>query len=143
VEDTTTLPAKPLPTIDEQNAPFWEAAKQGRLAMQQCQQCGHIRFPIQPLCPVCISPDFAWTDLSGRGTVFSKIVYQRAFHPAYRGDVPYNLVIIQLEEGPRMFSNVHENPDSTVGVGDFVEVVFDQATDDIFIPRFRASTTAP
>lgn len=135
-ETTETPPAKPLPTIDDENRPFWAGTAQGVLRMQKCAACGHIRFPIQALCPVCISPDFAWTDLSGRGTIFAKIVYQRAFHPSYRADVPYNLVIVQLDEGPRMFSNVHEATTPSV-VGDRVEAVFDQAADEVFIPRFR------
>jgi uncharacterized OB-fold protein len=133
--------AKPLPTITEENKPFWDAAREGRLSMQQCSSCGHIRFPIQDLCPVCISPDFAWAQLSGNGEVFAKIVYHRAFHPAYRGDVPYNLVMVQLDEGPRMFSNVVGTPNDEFAVGDLLEVVFDQVTDEVTIPRFRLRTT--
>jgi uncharacterized OB-fold protein len=135
-----SIPEKPLPTIDAENEPFWVGTAQGVLRMQKCDSCGHIRFPIQALCPVCISPAFHWSDLSGRGTIFAKIVYHQAFHPSYRADVPYNLVIVQLDEGPRMFSNVLEAASPSV-IGDRVEVVFDQASDAIFIPRFRPATS--
>ncbi|WP_328582026.1 Zn-ribbon domain-containing OB-fold protein [Streptomyces sp. NBC_00370] len=131
------LPPKPLPTVDEHNEPFWTGAAHGTLRMQRCLDCGHIRFPIQPLCPRCISGRLEWTDLSGRGEVFSKAVYRRAFHPAYRADVPYNLVIVQLAEGPRMFSNVVGEGHETAAVGDPLQVVFDRVADGIHIPRFR------
>jgi uncharacterized OB-fold protein len=138
VDDSTTPePAKPLPVIDAGNEPFWTAAGQGLLRMQRCEDCGHIRFPIQPLCPRCISPGLTWTDLSGRGQVFSKVVYHRAFHPAYRQDTPYNLVIVQLDEGPRMFSNVVGEANDPIAVGDPLEVVFDRVAEGISIPRFR------
>jgi uncharacterized protein len=139
-ETADAPPAKPLPTIDAENEPFWTGTAEGVLRMQKCLACGHIRFPIQALCPVCISPGFEWQPLSGRGTIFSKIVYRRAFHPSYRDDVPYNLVIVQLDEGPRMFSNVHEGDTPSV-IGDRVEAVFDQASEDVFIPRFRPLPT--
>jgi uncharacterized protein len=130
-------PEPPLPTITEENAPFWAGAVEGVLRMQQCGQCAHIRYPIQALCPVCLSAEFAWTDLSGHGTVFSKVVYRQAFHPAYRPRVPYNLAIVQLDEGPRMFSNLREEPDQPLAVGDRVDAVFDRVNDQIYLPRFR------
>jgi uncharacterized OB-fold protein len=130
-------PAKMLPTIDDANRPFWTAAHEGRLVMQQCAACGHIRNPIQPLCPVCISPEFTWTELSGRGEVFAKAVYQRAFNPAWAGDIPYNLVLVQLDEGPRMYSNVIGTPNDEIRVGDRLRVVFEPANDEISIPRFH------
>jgi uncharacterized protein len=132
-----TPPAKPLPTIDDENRPFWDGANQGILQMQHCDVCGHIRFPIQPLCPRCLGSTFTWRRLSGRGEVYSKIVYHRAFSPAFSVDVPYNLVMVQLEEGPRMFSNVVGTANDAFGVGDLLEVVFDRVSDDVCIPRFR------
>jgi hypothetical protein len=131
------LPDKPLPTIDAGNEPFWTAAEQGRLSVQRCLDCGHLRFPVQSLCPRCLSSRLEWTELSGRGEVFASIVYHRAFHPAYRGDTPYNLVIVQLDEGPRMFSNVVGEDAGAVAVGDRLDVVFDQVADHIHVPRFR------
>ncbi len=130
-------PAKMLPTIDDANRPFWTAAHEGRLVMQQCAACGHIRNPIQALCPVCISPDFGWAELSGRGEVFAKVVYQRAFNPAWAADIPYNLVLVQLDEGPRMYSNVIGTPNDEIRVGDRLRVAFEPANDEISIPRFR------
>jgi uncharacterized protein len=133
-------PIPPLPEITDENRPFWAAAAAGQLRMQECLVCGHIRFPIQPLCPRCISGEFAWTTLSGRGEVFATVVYHRAFHPAYAARVPYNLVLVQLAEGPRMYSNVVGTPGAQVSVGDQLEVVFDPVSDEVHIPRFRRVT---
>ena len=129
--------AKPLPTFTDRNRPFWEGARQGELRMQRCQDCGHIRFPISPVCTQCLSDKTEWARLSGRGEVFAKLVYHRAYNPAFKDDVPYNVVMVQLEEGPRMFSNVVGTPNDQIKVGDPLEAVFDPVTDEVTIPRFR------
>jgi uncharacterized OB-fold protein len=126
-------PAKPLPTITDENRPFWAGCAAGELRVQECG-CGHLRYPIQPLCPRCLSGEFSWRALSGRGEVFALAVYHRAFHPAYAGDVPYNVAIVALAEGPRMYSNV-VGPDVRVGLP--VTVEFDQVAEDVWLPRFR------
>lgn len=131
---TYTPPAKPLPTITDENRPFWDACAASELRMQRCSACGHLRYPIQPLCPRCIGREFTWDRLSGRGEVFAIAVYHRAFHPAYASDVPYNVALVRLAEGPRMYSNVLGDG---VRVGDAVTVVFDEVADGIVLPRFR------
>lgn len=136
-EQATKTYTGPLPNINDHNRPFWEAAKQNELRMQRCTACGHIRFPVNPVCTVCLSPDSEWAKLSGRGEVFAKLVYHRAFNPAFADTIPYNVVMVQLEEGPRMFSNVVGTPDDQFKVGDPLEVVFDAVTEDVTIPRFR------
>ena len=129
--------AKPLPTIDDGNRPFWQAAQQGKLMLQQCGECGHIRYPINHVCPRCLSDRVDWVALSGRGTVYSSIVFHQVYHQAFALDVPYNVSLIQLEEGPRMFSNVVGMPPSDVKVGDAVTVTFDPVTHEVSIPRFK------
>jgi uncharacterized OB-fold protein len=126
-----------LPEITDENRPFWDGCLAGELRMQQCRVDGHIRYPIQPLCPRCLSPDFEWRTLSGRGEVFARIVYHRAFHPAYAADVPYNLVLVQLDEGPRMYSNVVGSAGDDIHVGDALTVVFDPVSEGVCIPHFR------
>ncbi len=128
---------KPLPELGPDNRPFWEAARREELSMQQCGQCNHIRYPINAICPRCLSEETAWVVLSGRGTVHSSIVFHQVYNQAFAPDVPYNVSLIQLDEGPRMFSNVLGVAPGEVRVGDRVEVVFDHVTDDIAIPRFR------
>ncbi|HEY3872092.1 MAG TPA: OB-fold domain-containing protein [Actinocrinis sp.] len=127
-------PARPLPTVTDENREFWDGCAAGELRMQRCSSCSHVRYPIQPLCPTCLSHDFAWQALSGRGEVFAIAVYHRAFHPAFAADVPYNVALIQLAEGARMFSNVLGEG---VRVGDAVTVVFDEVADGVALPRFH------
>jgi uncharacterized OB-fold protein len=128
--------AKPLPTLSDDNRPFWQATKKNELRMQQCLNCQHIRYPINHVCPKCLSEKAEWKQLSGRGEVFSYIVFHQIYHPGFAKDVPYNVAMIQLEEGPRMISNVVGVPVDQVKVGDKVEAVFDPVTEDITVPRF-------
>jgi len=129
--------AKPTPSIDELNRPFWEGCRKGELLLQKCVACGHVRYPIAAYCPQCLSEEARWTPMSGRGVVFSSIVFHQVYHPAFKNDVPYNVSLIQLEEGPRMFSNVVGVSPQSVKVGEPVEVLFDRVTEDLAIPRFR------
>jgi uncharacterized OB-fold protein len=136
------LYAKPLPKLNDENRPFWEGARQGHLRMQRCGECGHIRFPISHVCPDCLSYQFAWTDLSGRGTVFAYIVYHQLYNKAFAADIPYNVALVQLDEGPRMYSNVVGCSNDAVKIGDRLEVVFDPVTPEITIPKFRLAESA-
>ena len=128
---------KPLPTITDENRGFWEGCKAGKLQMQQCGACGHIRYPISHVCPDCLAYEFDWIPLSGRGEVFSYVVFHQLYNKAFADDIPYNVALIQLEEGPRMYSNVVGADNDAVKIGDKVEVVFDAVTPEVTIPRFR------
>lgn len=128
---------KPLPELTAVNRPFWDACRQGRLSMQRCRACGHIRYPISAVCPECLSEQTEWINLSGKGEVLSRMVFHQVYHKAFAGDVPYNVVLVQLDEGPRMFSNVVGVPNDAVRVGMRVAVTFDPVTPDVTIPRFE------
>lgn len=128
---------KPLPVLDDLNRSFWEATRRGVLSLQTCQACGHVRYPISHVCPRCLSERFDWKPVSGRGTVHSSVVFHQVYHPAFAAEVPYNVSLIQLDEGVRMFSNITGVAPSEVKVGAAVEVTFDSVTPDVTIPRFR------
>lgn len=128
---------KPLPTIDDSNRPFWEAARSGRIELQHCGDCGHVRYPVAHVCPRCLGEASEWRAVSGLGTVFSTIVFHQVYHPGFAGDVPYNVSLVQLDEGPRMFSNVVGVPPSSVKVGDRVRARFDAVTAEVTLPRFE------
>ncbi|MEE8421814.1 MAG: Zn-ribbon domain-containing OB-fold protein [Dehalococcoidia bacterium] len=132
---------KPLPRIDEQTDPdsraFWEAAGEHRLVMQRCSQCGHIRWPIGPVCTQCLAEQFEWQTLSGRGELHSWVNFYQPFHPEWAKEAPYNVSLVKLEEGPIFLSNVVECDDSELAVGAALELVWEDATDEISIPKFR------
>lgn len=128
---------KPLPGITEDGAPFWAGTRQGELRVQRCGACGHLRFPPSILCPKCLSEDTTWVALSGRGSIYSFIIVHRPQHPGFFGDAPYNVAIVELEEGVRLHSNVVECDDAELRIGLPLEVVFHKVDDEVTLPKFR------
>ncbi len=128
---------KPLPIITDDNRQYWEYCQQHELRMQKCNDCGYIRFPPGILCPQCHSMDAEWVKLSGKGKIYSFVVYRRAFHPAYEDDIPYAVAIIQLSEGPRMESNITGTRVEDLSIDIPVEVYFDDVTDEVSLPKFK------
>ena len=128
---------RPRPVIDDLNRPFWDAVAEGRLELQRCSACNRLRYPVSLICPRCLSEVWTWEAISGRGTVYSYIVVHQVYHPAFATEVPYNVVLVQLDEGPRMFSNVVEKDGRRAKVGDAVQVVFERIDADFVIPRFE------
>jgi len=129
---------KPLPIINDDNRQYWGYCKQHELRMQQCNNCGYIRFPPGILCPRCHSMDASWVKLSGRGKIYSFVVYRVSYHPSYADDIPYTVAVIQLAEGPRMESNITGIKVEDLKVDTPVEVCFDDVTDEVSLPKFKA-----
>jgi uncharacterized OB-fold protein len=132
---------KPLPTITDETAPFWAGLNQGELRFQRCCGCGKRRYPISQVCPRCLSADFAWEPVSGRGRVFSFAVFHRAYHPSFAADVPYNVALIRLAEEIFMFSNVVGIANEDIICDMPVMVDFERVTETITLPRFRPVRT--
>jgi uncharacterized protein len=125
-----------LPSSDESSQPFWDAAKEGRLLAKRCLTCGEVHFYPRPFCPVCWSTDVEWFEVSGRGTLYTySVVYQNDL-PPFAKRVPYVAAIVDLEEGPRMMTNVVDCPIDELSVGMALEVKFERATDDFTFPVF-------
>jgi len=129
--------AKPLPRITGENRPFWEAARRHELRLQRCGACGRFRYPPAPVCPQCLSEDAEWAPVSGRGKVSTFVVMHKVYFPSFAGDAPYNVVQVELDEGPRLTANLVGVPNAEIAVGMPVEVVFDDVTPDVTLPRFR------
>jgi uncharacterized OB-fold protein len=128
---------KPLPRPSEDSAPFWDAAFRGELRLQRCADCGHVRFPPALLCARCLSDRAEWVRVSGRGVVYSWIVVHQSQHPAFNADVPYTVAIIELEEGPRLHTNLVECSLDRIHIGMPVEAVFEKVSDDTALVKFR------
>ena len=125
---------KPLPLPTEDSEGYWEAANAGKLVVSVCG-CGHRFLPPAALCPKCWSDEVSFAEVSGRGTVFSFIVVHRPQHPAFFADAPYNVAIITLDEGPMMHARIVESDEIEVGMK--VEVAFEKADDDVYLPVFK------
>lgn len=83
-----------------------DALAAGRLTFQRCAACQNAWLPPRDACPRCLSPEWAWEDASGSGRLVSWVVYHRAYHPAFADRVPYNVALVELDEGPRLITNV-------------------------------------
>ena len=130
---------KPLPRITDEDRPFWSAAKRHELVLPRCNACGYVWFPPYESCPTCLSPDRNFVRASGRGTVWASIEMSKPYIPSFAGELPYNVVLIQLEEGPKMYSNIVGASYDRIRIGAEVEVVFEDVTEEITIPKFRLS----
>jgi uncharacterized OB-fold protein len=126
-----------LPQPDEASRPYFEGLRRHDLTIMRCLACGAHRFPARPRCDQCWSTEFEWVRASGQGTVYSFAVMHRVYHPAFKGEAPYNLAVIELEEGPRMLANVVDCPNDRIRVGMPVEAVFDDVSDEATLVRFR------
>jgi hypothetical protein len=128
---------KPLPAITEDGAPYWEGCRRAELRAQRCTACGHLRWPPSVLCPRCLAAGGEWVRLSGRGAIYSFIIVHRPQHPAFLEDAPYNVAIVELEEGLRTHTNVVECANEELRVGLAVEVVFQRVNDEVTLPKVR------
>jgi hypothetical protein len=131
------VPARPVPAVTPEMAPFWEAARRHELTAQQCLDCRAFRFPAREVCSRCLSRRAEWRRVSGRGRIFSVAVMHQANHPWFAARVPYPVVVVELEEGARMISTVAGVEAQAVGIGMPVTVDFDDVTPDISLPVFR------
>ena len=127
----------PLPVPDEATAPFWDYCRAGELRIQRCVQCGVFRHPPQPMCRDCGSMEQEWAAVSGRGAVFSYIVTHQPIHPALVDLVPHAVVLVELEEGVRLTSNVVDCAPDEIEIGMPVAVTFEQVNEQITLPKFR------
>jgi uncharacterized OB-fold protein len=121
---------------------FWAAAAELRLVVQRCDSCGTLRHYPQELCARCLSADWSWTELSGRGAVYTYTVTHQAFHPDWNGRVPYAVVTVELEEGVRMVTDMHGDDLERLRIGAPVEVHFSPGLDGVIRPRFRPTSEA-
>jgi uncharacterized OB-fold protein len=128
---------KPLPRIDEINRPYWEASKRHELLLQKCRECGHYRYPPGETCSSCLSDELEWVKASGRGVVYTWTVFHQVYHPAFAKDVPYAVVAVELDEGPRLLTNLVDCKVEAIFIGMPVEAVFDDVTEEITLPKFR------
>lgn len=129
--------SKPIPTPSEDSAPFWKAARDHEMKLQKCRDCGAFRFPPAAVCAECTSDAYDWTPVSGKGKVFSFVIFHRAYHPGFKGELPYVVGCIELDEGPRMLSNVIGCKPEDVRCDMPVEVSFEDISEDISLPKFR------
>src|SRR5581483_1064074 len=127
----------PKPQISRDNAPFYEAARRGELRFRRCTACGRFRHYPRPTCPECLSRDFTWDVASGRGTVYAWTIVRGPTLPAFRDQLPYNVVDVLLDEGVHFVSQVLEVAPEEIRAGMPVEAVFVPIDDEVTLVKFR------
>ena len=137
------MSAKPIPKIEPAMAPFFAAAKERRLVVQRCAGCGALRFPARELCSACLATEAEWIPVSGRGEIFSFNVMHQVYHPAFAADVPYVGAVVELTEGPKLTTSLVDCTPERVRIGAPAEVVFDDLSDEVTLPRFRLLDAPP
>ena len=128
---------KPLPSPDGDTAPLWAGLREGKLLLQHCTRCGHVQYYQQQLCRQCGSEELEHRPASGKGKVHSFSVVYRAPGPAFKSDVPYAVLLVELAEGPRMISSYTGGPAEDVTFDMPVQLAFEKISDEIALPRFR------
>lgn len=128
---------KPIPVPSAEAQPYWDGLRDRKLLMPRCDACGKYWFPPSLLCPHCNATKWAWSSTSGRGRIFSYVVYHRVYHPGFANEVPYAVAVIELDEGPRMISNVIGIAPDKLACDMRVEVVYQPITETITLPKFK------
>ena len=129
--------AKPLPHIDEEMRPWWEAAQRHELYIQKCRDCGDLRFHPRALCTNCMSSRTEWIKCSGRGKIYTFTVTYQNGSSGFRDSLPYVLAWVELEEGVKLLTNIVECPPNQVKIDQRVEAIFDDVTPDVTLVKFR------
>ncbi|HVN39693.1 MAG TPA: Zn-ribbon domain-containing OB-fold protein [Myxococcota bacterium] len=127
----------PPALADAITLPFWQAAAEHRLVVQRCARCGHTRLPPAPVCSECRADAADWKELSGHGEIYTYTIVHR---PVAAGQpLPTVIAVIALEDagGLRMISNVVDASPEEIRIGMPVEVVWEDMSAELAIPRFR------
>lgn len=126
-----------LPTPDAETQPYWDAARAGRLLVRRCADCGAHHFYPRPFCPACWSERVEWVEASGRATLYTYSIVHVNDLPPFPERVPYVAAVVDLEEGPRMMTNVEGCDFGDLRVGMPLQVHFRAISDEVTIPVFR------
>jgi uncharacterized OB-fold protein len=127
---------RPAPLPDELTAPFWDGAREGRLVIQCCSDCGRYIHTPKFLCPDCLSDALIYEAVSGEGSVYSFTIAEHTYHPGI--PAPYVLATIELveQDGLRVLSNVIDSPMDEVHIGMPVSVSFNEVAPGLVLPQF-------
>jgi uncharacterized OB-fold protein len=128
---------KRIPRSTALSAPYWEGCRNRQLLIQRCGKCRHHQFYPRSICTACMAEDPEWVESGGHGTVRSFTVIRHPVSKAYAEEVPYVIALIQLDEGPVMMSSLLDCEPENARTGARVEVVFEDWTDEVTMPKFR------
>lgn len=134
--ETTTV-AKPIPEPDEYSAPFFDGAANNQLVIRHCKACDAFLAPAARICTECLGEDVEWRAVSGTGTLHTFGVMHQRYHPGFDGEIPYNIAVVQLKEGPRMQSNIVGCANGELRVGMALVATFEKVGEGVYLPKFK------
>jgi uncharacterized OB-fold protein len=130
---------KPVPVPQGESDYYWEKAKAHELWLRQCDDCGNAYFYPRDISPCCFSKNTSWIQASGKATLFTFAIVHRPPHPGFREIAPYVTAIVELEEGPKFPTNIviDDPTPENLQIDMALEVIFDDITDTITLPKFK------
>jgi uncharacterized OB-fold protein len=140
----SALAGKPVPVLDEASAPFFAGALARKLMLLRCPACGkyqsptaYLRVPVRPRCVSCFSAPLSWAAASGRAMLHSFAIMHQLYDEAFAHELPYNVAVVETEEGVRLTSQVVDCANDGLRIGMPLVAVFEQLSRDVAIPKFR------
>jgi uncharacterized protein len=140
----TTASAKPIPVPDEASAPFFAGALEGKLMLLRCRACAtfmsptaYLGVPVRPRCVGCFADQLEWAPSSGKATLYSFAIMHQLYDEAFAAELPYNLAVVETDEGVRLTSQVVDCANDELEIGMALEVTFERRSEQVAIPKFR------
>jgi len=137
-----SLSTRPKPVIDNWNRPFWDGCKQHKLLVQRCKATGKCFFPPAPVSPFTGRPDWEWIEASGKGELWSFVVFHQNYFDGMKDEIPYPVAQVKLAEGPFMLTNLRGVAPADAKIGMPLRVIFEDGPDGIVMPQFSAEGAA-
>lgn len=138
-----SAPRPPYPVITDETAPFWDSAHARTLRLPHCRGCGEFFFPPAEFCRFCWSEEISWDQVAGTGRIFSFVTFQRMYNRAFEELLPYHVIVVELDEGPRFMSRLTGLAEGEIPTVDAaVEVVYEDLDETTTLPLFRPQGAA-
>lgn len=131
-----SLETRPKPVVDNWNRRFWEAAKEHKLLVQRCMETGKCFFPPAPVSPFTGKPKWEWITASGRGELWSFVVFHQNYFSSMKDEMPYPVAMVKLAEGPFVLTNLVGMRAEDAKVGMKLSVRFPGGPGGFVLPQF-------
>ena len=136
-----SLQTRLKPVIDNWNRPFWDACREHRLMLQRCNATGQCFFPPAPVSPFTGKADWQWIQASGKGELWSFVVFHQSYFPGMKDELPYPVAMVKLAEGPYLLTNLDGMAASDAVIGARLSVRFPGGPDGFVLPQFGPDDT--
>jgi uncharacterized OB-fold protein len=135
--ETATTHHRPAVIPDERSKMFFEACERGEFLIRRCASCQEWSAPADTMCSMCGNLELGWARASGRGTVHTFGIVHHISHPGFKDEAPYNVAVVELEEGPRINTHIIGCANDEIAVGMAVEIEFVRTESGVSVPKFR------